>query len=94
MEFDWDPAKNAENERKHGVSFADAVGLWDDLYVEVEEIAYSEDGEQRNAILGRLSGKIYVAIWTKRGEVIRLISVRRARKNEEEVFFDKIQERS
>ncbi len=44
--------------------------------------------------MGWIGKRIYVAIWTQRGDTIRLISVRRARKNEEKVYFEKIQDRS
>lgn len=93
MEFEWDPAKSVENKRKHGVSFEEAVALWDGLRVDVEDLARSDDGEQRSATIGWVGQKLYVAIWTKRGTKIRLISARRARKDEEIVFFEKIQNR-
>lgn len=92
MEFEWDSDKNTENRRKHGISFEQAVTLWDGIHMEVEEIARSEDGEKRSATMGWVGSKIFVAIWTGRGEKIRLISVRRAGKNEENVFIKKIQE--
>ncbi len=92
MKFEWDPAKEAENRKKHGVSFDEAIALWGNTHLEIEEIAHSEDGERRNATIGWVGDRIYVAIWTKRGEKIRLISVRRARKNEEKIFIEKIQD--
>lgn len=94
MEFEWDFEKNAENERKHGVSFNAARTLWEGFHLEVENIAHSEDGEKRSATMGWIREKIYIAIWTKRGRKIRVISVRRANKNEEKVFFEKIQNKN
>lgn len=91
MYFEWDLEKEKRNKAKHGVSFAEAITIWDSVHVEVENIAHSENGEVRNATLGLIQGKIYVVIWTQRKEVIRLISVRRARPNEEKVFYKKIQ---
>ena len=91
MKFEWDIAKNAENVKKHGLSLKEAVAIWEGESLEVEEIARSEDGEKRSATMGWVNNRIYVAIWTQRGEKIRLISVRRARKNEEKVFHEKIQ---
>lgn len=94
MEFEWDSAKSTENKRKHGLSFEEAIVMWDGTRVDVEDLAHSEDGEQRSATMGWVGTKLYVAIWTKRGRKIRLISIRRARGDEETVFFEKIQHRS
>lgn len=91
MEFEWDEAKNKENQKKHGVAFPVAVSLWNETHVEIENLAYSEEGETRSAMMGWIANKVYVAIWTRRDGKIRLISVRRARKNEEKIFFEKIQ---
>lgn len=93
MEFEWDPAKSVENKRKHGISFAEAVAMWDGLRVDVEDLARSDDGEQRSATMGWVGQKLYVVIWTRRGAKMRLISARRARKDEDTVFFEKIQSR-
>jgi hypothetical protein len=92
MEFEWDDKKSRENRIKHGVSFEQAVAIWDSAHLEVEEIARSEDGESRSATIGWIGEKLYLAVWTARGGKIRLISVRRARKNEERVFAEKIQD--
>lgn len=86
MEFEWDPAKSSFNNTKHGISFEQALEIWNNVTIEVPNIAESKDGETRGATLGQINNKIYVAIWTKRGAKIRLISVRRARKYEEEVY--------
>jgi uncharacterized DUF497 family protein len=92
MEFEWDPAKAQHNQQKHGVSFEEAVAIWDGIHVNVQDIARSNDGERRSATMGWIGNKVYMAIWTKRGGRIRLISVRRARPHEEEIF-EKIQNR-
>ncbi|MBI2980969.1 MAG: BrnT family toxin [Deltaproteobacteria bacterium] len=91
MKFEWDIAKNAENARKHGLFLEEAIAIWESEFLEIEEIARSEEGEKRNATMGWVNNKLYVAIWTQRGEKIRLISVRRARENEEKIFHEKIQ---
>jgi uncharacterized DUF497 family protein len=93
MEFEWDNKKNRENRIKHGVSFEQAIAIWDSVHLEVEEIARSEDGESRSATIGWIGEMLYLAVWTARGGKIRLISVRRARKDEERVFAKKIQDR-
>ena len=89
MQFEWDPDKNTVNQKKYGVSFEEALQIWQEPYVEIDNIAYTTT-ETRSATLGKIAGKLYVAIWTKRRRKIRLISVRRARKNEEKIYQEKV----
>ena len=91
MEFEWDDIKNQENIRKHGVSFHQAELIWEGIHFEIENLARSDDEETRNATMGWIGSRVYLAIWTSRGQKIRLISVRRAGKNEEKIFLEKIQ---
>lgn len=90
MKFIWDPKKSQENKQKHGVSFEEAMRIWEKERLEVKNLAYVKEGESRNATLGFIDDKVFLAIWCYRKESIRLISVRRARKNEEKVFYKKI----
>ncbi len=54
MDFTWDPAKSQTNLRKHGVDFADAVGVFfDDNAITLED--KDAEGEQRLVIMGRIS---------------------------------------
>jgi uncharacterized DUF497 family protein len=92
MEFEWNPLKSVANASKHGVSFEDALGMWTGRVVEVAEIAKTIDGETRGATLGLIAGHVYTAVWTLRGETIRLISVRRARYGETKVYFEKVRQ--
>lgn len=92
MHFEWDPEKNKANRIKHGISFERAIAIWESVHLEVEDIARSEEGEARSATIGWIDGKLYVAVWTQREDKIRLISVRRARRNEERIFAEKIQD--
>ena len=81
MEFEWDEAKSAANREKHGIDFAEARALWDEQrFVESET---SLRGELRFGRVARLRGKLWFAVFTLRGGKVRLISVRRARKDEE-----------
>lgn len=89
MDFEWDAGKNRENQKKHGISFEEAIQIWQEPYVEVQDIAYAKS-EKRSATLGKIAGKLYVAIWTQRKNKTRLISVRRARKNEEKIYKEKV----
>jgi hypothetical protein len=77
MEFEFDPAKNAANQEKHGIDFVEAQALWyDDFRIDVEA---NHDLELRRITIGRIGEKFWTGIYTMRGDVVRIISVRRAR---------------
>lgn len=80
MRFEYDPAKSAANKEKHGIDFAAAQALW--LDDKLLTIAANSMDEPRMVSIGKLDGILWTAVWTKRGENIRLISVRRGRKGE------------
>ena len=78
MEFEFDPAKAAGNLRKHGVSFADAEGVFMDPLA-MHRTDPDAEGEERFVGLGTGStGHLLVVVYTMRGDSIRLISARRA----------------
>lgn len=82
--FEYDPAKSAANLAKHGIDFEAAQALWrDDDSIEVD--ARSET-EPRGAVIGMVDDRHWIAFFTRRGEVIRIISVRRARDDEAEAY--------
>ena len=77
MNFEWDPGKAEANRRKHGVDFADAVGVFDDPFALTEEDPHPSD--ERFVTLGRdLPDRLVVVSWLLSDESIRLISARRA----------------
>ena len=80
MYFEYDPAKSASYLSKHGIDFDQAQGLWEDPWM-LEAPAKTED-EPRFLSIGKIEGKHWAAVWTPRGEAVRIISVRRARKEE------------
>ena len=80
MRFEYDPAKSAANLVKHGIDFAAAQTLWDDPGM-IEAPARTTD-EPRFVSVGRIGGRHWTAVWTLRDEVVRIISVRRARTEE------------
>jgi uncharacterized DUF497 family protein len=86
VKYQWDPKKAALNSRKHGVDFADAVGVFEDgnaLWQE-EPIDHYED---RYIALGEdFLGRILVVVFTFRGEDIRIISARKATTNESKTY--------
>lgn len=84
MEFDYDPEKSAANEAKHGIDFLDAQALWDDPH-RIEVPARTDD-EPRWIVIGRIGEIHYSAGITYRSGRTRLISVRRARKEEVAIY--------
>ena len=82
MEFEFDPAKDEANLAKHGLAlgFAPAVFAADDHVILTS--FRNSDGEQRYKAIGLVDAKLYTAIHTWRGDVVRLISVRRSNANE------------
>ena len=84
MAFEFDPGKSASNRAKHGIDFNDAQALWGDPWL-LEAPARTAD-EPRFIVVGRIEGQHWSAVCTRRGERIRIISVRRARKEEVERY--------
>ena len=84
MGFEYDPTKSAENKRKHGIDFEEAQQLWEDSGL-VEIPARTTD-EPRWLLVGKLDQKCWSAVITRRGENIRLISVRRSRDDEVMIY--------
>jgi uncharacterized DUF497 family protein len=86
MNYHWDPGKATANLKKHGVEFADAVGVFDDPGAITIEDPDSE-GEQRFLSLGLdLLGRLLVVAYTYRGDAIRVISARKATRKETSVY--------
>lgn len=83
MKFEWDENKAKSNLSKHGISFEEAQTVFDDpLYVDFYDPDHSLE-ENRYIIIGQSStGKILLISYTERGNKIRIISCRKATKNE------------
>jgi uncharacterized protein len=84
MEFEFDPKKSEANKTKHGIDFNKAQALWDDP--DVIEIPVKTSDEPRSLVIGRISDKHWSGIITYRNERIRIISVRRSRKEEVDLY--------
>jgi len=80
MDFEYDPEKSRRNWEKHGIDFDEAQALWDDP--ELLEVPARTTDEPRYLVIGRIGGRHWSAVITYRDERIRLISVRRSRKEE------------
>jgi uncharacterized DUF497 family protein len=80
LEFEYDEEKSRANEVEHGIGFVEVQALWfDDLRVEI--LARTID-EVRFLVIGAIDGKHWSAVITYRGDRVRLISVRRSRREE------------
>jgi uncharacterized DUF497 family protein len=87
--YEWDPKKNEQNKQKHGISFEEARdSIFEGNNLLAVGIAYHR-GESRHALIGKHAGKYYVGIFTIISGRIRIISVRRARDEEEKTARDR-----
>ncbi len=87
MGFGWDKRKAASNLAKHGVAFETAQDVFCDPYALIE-IDYSEPTEERWQIVGRTLGGILFVVFTElHDDSIRIISARRATRNEQDRYY-------
>ena len=85
---EWDQGKARLNVRKHGISFADAVASLEDEGALTMRDPFSDD-EQRWVTMGRdVLGRVLVVVYTWRGEIVRLISARKATARERRRYED------
>jgi uncharacterized DUF497 family protein len=84
MGFEYDPEKSAENKRKHGVDFEEAQALWSDPAL--LEIPARVTDEPRWVVIGMMLGKLWSGVIARRDENVRIISVRRSRDEEVEIY--------
>jgi uncharacterized DUF497 family protein len=84
VEFEFDDSKSQSNLAKHGINFLDARELWADPD-RVEIPARIED-EPRFLVIGKIAQQCWSAIITYRENRIRIISVRRSRKEEVAIY--------
>jgi uncharacterized DUF497 family protein len=82
--FEYNPDKSRNNEKKHGIDFETAAQLWKDpnrIIIPAKVV-----GESRFMLIGKMGDDTWSAIFTLRKENIRIISVRKATKNEKEIY--------
>jgi uncharacterized protein len=83
MQFEWDEVKNLENVRKHQINFTDVSAMFtEDMLIELDDRL--DYGEDRWIGIGFLGLGVAVVVWTERqGDIIRIISARRANRHEQ-----------
>jgi len=89
VKIDWDEAKRQANLRKHGLDFSDAEEAFSAITHTVEDRRFSY-GEQRFVTLGLLRDIVVVITHTEARDRIRIISMRKATRNEEALYFQNI----
>jgi uncharacterized DUF497 family protein len=87
VEFEWNPEKATLNLEKHGVSFEEAQTVFDDdLFIVFADPDHSE-GENRYLIMGQSTqGRLLVVSYTERSRRVRLISARKANRQERKTY--------
>lgn len=84
MKFEYDSEKSEINKEKHGIDFCDAQELWRDPdYIQIPAITTDEP---RFLVIGKIAGKHWSGVITYRGDSVRIISVRRSRKEEVDIY--------
>jgi hypothetical protein len=79
VQFTWDPRKAATNLRKHRISFAEAATVFDDDLARIHDDPDHSVGEGREIIVGNSArGRMLLVSFTERGDIVRIISARRA----------------
>lgn len=91
MPFEYDPSKSEANLDKHGIDFEEAQELWADEWRLATAVEHK--GERRELLIAHYAGGCWTAIYTMRGESIRIISARRATKKEVAYYDRKRNER-
>ena len=86
MRFEFDTRKSRSNKQKHGIDFIAAQQLWDDP--DLIAIPARTTDEPRIVVVGRIDNLHWSAISTYREDRLRIISVRRSRKEEVELYED------
>jgi uncharacterized DUF497 family protein len=90
IKFEWDEAKALKNIEKHGISFQEASTVfYDDFAVQFYDVEHSELKEDRFLILGISNSSRFLMVChceKKSDEVLRIISARKATKNEQKFY--------
>lgn len=89
LTFEWDPRKAASNRAKHGVSFEEASSVFGDPLGRIVDDPRHSRGENRHVLLGTSDRlRLLTVMFTERAEVIRVISARKATRQERKNYED------
>lgn len=90
MRYTYDPKKRAANLKKHGFDFEDAPYVIESDHTVTFEDQRFNYGEHRFITLGMLRGNVVVIATAETDEEIRVISMRRAERNEEKIYYSNL----
>jgi hypothetical protein len=89
VQFEWDEHKNRLNIEKHGIALSDSWQIFErPLLIRLDE--RKDYGEPRWIALGDLDGTVVVLVFTRRGDTIRAISIRKGNKHERQIYQDRV----
>ena len=88
MNIEFDPDKDAINIAKHGVALAFGRRVWNDPELLVLPSLRPIDGEERYKAIGLVEDRLWTAVHVRRGNAVRMISVRRSNDGEQR-FYDR-----
>ena len=91
MEFEWDDAKCQQNLAKHHLDFADAWELWEGPHFEWADTRH-DYGEIRQVVIGLISDRVCVCVYTIRDGRYRIISLRRANSREQARYWQAVED--
>jgi uncharacterized DUF497 family protein len=89
MVFEWDERKRSRNLHKHGLDFKDCAEVFAGPTTSRIDARY-DYGETRFKTLGLLDGRVVEIVHAVSGEFVRIISLRKASKNEQAQYFQTI----
>jgi hypothetical protein len=91
VQVEWDEAKREENLRKHGIDFVGLEAVFEGLTATIEDDRL-DYGEQRFVTFGVMEGRVVAVVHTEQSDTIRIISIRKAMKREEQSYYSTISE--
>ena len=87
FKFEWDPLKATSNQKKHGVSFDEAVSVFaDDLALTFADTDHFESEERSRTYGISNKGRLLVVVHTERRNNVRIISARKATRYEKSIY--------
>lgn len=86
MNVEWDPVKDRQNQRKHGISFEVAKSVFRDPH-RIEVYDDRDYGEDRWAVIGQIGRLVAYVVYTERHGIVRLISARKADEDDEAEYL-------
>jgi uncharacterized protein len=89
MRFEWDENKRLANLSEHGFDFVDVSSVFDSDTITVEDDRYNY-GEQRFITFGLFQGRVIAVVHTENDDLIRIISVRKASRYEQQIYFEQV----